>query len=106
MGRNPRLLQGARVETRVSASTAAPRRAGRNPRLSSTAALRREGRNPRLSYNFPRYGVNHHPHNKKVNPHCGVFLGGTFTPETSINSPVAMEGRQIHIREIKEKNLT
>ena len=79
--------QGARVETRVSASTAAPRREGRNPRLSSTAAPRRVGRNPRLSYNFPRYGVNHCPHNGEINPHYGVFLGGTFTPETSINSP-------------------
>ena len=31
-------------------------------------------------------------------PHCGAFLGGTFTPGTSINSPVAMNhgkrGRQ------------
>ena len=81
---NPRLSsvsaslrhQDTKVETHASASTAAPRR---------------EGRNPRLSYNFPRFGVNHHPHNEEVNPYCGVFLGGTFTPETSINSPVAME---------------
>ena len=27
----------------------------------------------------------------KVNPHYGVFLGGTYAPGTSINSPVAME---------------
>ena len=33
----------------IMATTAAPRREGRNPRLSSTAAQRREGRNPRLS---------------------------------------------------------
>ena len=26
-------------------------------------------------------------------PHCGAFLGGTFTPGTSINSPVAMNHR-------------
>ena len=26
-------------------------------------------------------------------PHCGAFLGGTITPETSINSPVAMNNR-------------
>ena len=28
----------------------------------------------------------------KLAPHCGAFLGGTFTPETSINSPAAMRG--------------
>ena len=27
----------------------------------------------------------------KVNPHYGVFLGDTYAPETSINSPAAME---------------
>ena len=80
------LRQDARVKTCASASTAAPRREDQNLRLSSTAAPRREGRNPRLSYNFPRYGVNHHPHNVEVNPHCEVFLGGTFALETSINS--------------------
>ena len=79
-GRNPHL-----------SITEAPRREGRNPRLSITAAPRREGRNPRLSYNCPRYGANHCPHNEEVNSHYGAFLGGTFTPETSINSPVAME---------------
>ena len=42
--------QGARVETRVSASTAAPRR---------------EGRHPRLSCNRPGYRVNHGLHNGK-----------------------------------------
>ena len=26
----------------------------------------------------------------RLAPHCGAFLGGTFTPGTSINSPVAM----------------
>ena len=56
------------------------------------------GRDPRLSYNFPRYGVNHHPHNEKVSPHYGVFLGGTFTPETSINSPVAMTDGEGYIQ--------
>ena len=70
--------QGAWVETRVSASTAAPRREGRNPRLSQhcstkargskpasqrTAAPRRVGRHPRLSCNRPGYRVNHGPHN-------------------------------------------
>ena len=29
----------------------------------------------------------------KLAPHCGAFLGGTFTPETSINSPAAMRNR-------------
>ena len=89
-GRNPRL-----------SSTAAPRCEDQNLRLSNTAAPRREGRNPRLSYNFSHYGVNHHPYNVEVNPHCGVFLGGTFAPKTSINSPVAMEkeSKKIQIRE-------
>ena len=30
----------------------------------------------------------------KVSPHYGVFLGGTYAPETSINSPVAMKRKQ------------
>ena len=102
-GQNPRL-----------SIIAAPKREGRKPRLSIIAAPRREGWNPRLSYNCPCYWVNC-PHNEKVNPHYGAFLGGTFTPETSINSPVAMEGRgdfqirevgQLEIREIKKKSLT
>ena len=110
-GRNPRLCitAASRREGRNPrlSITAAPRREGRNPRLDITtlrregqnprlsiiAAPRREGRNPRLSCNCPCYGVNHCPHNEEVNPHYGVFLGGTFTPETSINSPVAMGKR-------------
>ena len=31
----------------------------------------------------------------KLAPHCGAFLGGTFTPETSINSPAAMRNEGI-----------
>ena len=94
-GRNPRLsitaAPGRKGQNPRLSLTAAPRREGRNPRLSITAAPRREGRNPRLSYNCPRYGVSHCPHNEEVNPHYEAFLGGTFTPETSINSPFAIE---------------
>jgi len=89
-GRNPRLSSTAAPRRegqnpRLS-SIAAPRRVGQNSRLSSAAAPKREDRNLRLSYNCPCYGVNHCPHNGEVNPHYGVFLGGTFTLKTSINS--------------------
>jgi len=30
----------------------------------------------------------------KLTPHCGVFLGSTFAPETSINSLVAMRQKK------------
>ena len=33
----------------------------------------------------------------KLAPHCGAFLGGTFTPKTSINSPAAMRRRRTDI---------
>jgi len=52
----------------IIAITAAPRREGRNPRLSIIAAPRREGRNLRLGYNCPRYWVNYCPRNEEVNP--------------------------------------
>ena len=51
-----------------------------------------KARNPRLSYNCPGYWVNCRSHNEEVNPHCGVFLGGTFTSETFINSPACYWG--------------
>ena len=133
-GRNPRL-----------SVTAAPRREGRNPRLSITATPRREGQNPRLSRlsikergSTPASQPALQPQDAKaetrvsvitalimrpvtayitgkLTPHCGVFLGGTFAPETSINSPIAMKDTETYRdtktetegrREIKEKNLT
>ena len=30
----------------------------------------------------------------RLAPHCGAFLGGTFTPGTPINSPVAMKKKK------------
>ena len=64
-GRNPRL-----------SITAAPRREGRNPHLSITKAPRRKAQNPRLSYNCPRYWVNYCPRNEEVNPPLwSVFRG-------------------------------
>ena len=99
--------QGARVDTRVSASTAAPRCVGRHPRLSQHCNTKAYGSTPASQPALQRQGawvdtrvsvvtalvmgsITAHIMGK-VNPHYGVFLGGTFAPETSINSPVAME---------------
>ena len=99
--RQPRLSIKAWVETRVSA---APRREGRNPRLSSTkargskpasqSALQYQGAwvDTRVSVvTVPVIGSITAHITGKVSPHYGVILGGTYAPETSINSPVAME---------------
>ena len=90
--------QGARVETRVSA---APRREGRNPRLSSTKARGSKPASQQLQgawvdtrvsvVTVPVIGSITAHITGKVSPHYGVFLGGTYAPETSINSPVAIE---------------
>ena len=87
--------QGAWVETRVPASTAAPRRVGRawvDTRVSIVTALVMGSITAHIT--------------RKVNPHYGVFLGGTFAPEISINSPIAMEKGSNFFRERSEKNLT
>ena len=44
----------------------------------------------------------------KVSPNYGVFLGGTYAPETPINSPVAMEKGSdfFERRTLREKSLT
>ena len=39
----------------------------------------------------------------KLAPHCGAFLGGTFTPGTSINSPVAMNHGETGGQDDEEK---
>ena len=95
---------GARVETRVSA---APRREGRNTRLSQHCSTKARGSKlasqPALQHQgawvetrvsavtaLVMGSITAHI-TGKVNSHYGVFLGGTFTPETSINSPVAMQ---------------
>ena len=40
----------------------------------------------------------------KLTLHCGVFLGGTFTPEASINSPVAMIERDTQRETVEESD--
>ena len=86
--------QGAKLDTGVSAS----RRETRHPRLS----IKARGSTPASQHQGVRVEtrasvitalvmgpVTAHIM-RELTPHCGVFLGGTFTPETSINSPVAM----------------
>ena len=87
--------QGARLDSRVSTS----RRGARQPRLSikargSTAASQHQGARVETRASVVTVlvmgPVTAHVAGK-LTPYCGVFLGGTYAPETSINSLVAMK---------------
>ena len=73
---------------RLDITTVSRRRAW-SPRLvefetrvqqDSKSTKKCEAQSPRLGYNCPHYWVNYCLHNERVNPHCGVFLGDSFTP--------------------------
>ena len=85
--------QDAELKNCVSVIHAIPRRRTQSPHLTWSltqnlkfAFLKRylngksEAQSPRFSYNCPHYRVNYYPRNKGVNPHCGRFLGDSFTP--------------------------
>ena len=116
-GPNPRLSIKARgLDTRVSAS----RRVGRNPRLSRHYSTKARGLTPASQQycGTKAQGAKSASQHQgawaetrasvitalvmgpvtahiagKLTPHCGAFLGGTFTPENSINSPAATRKR-------------
>ena len=108
--------QDAELEARVSAIYAILRRRAWSPRLARfevgiqqhyNIMPKREVRSPRfnyrealcLGYNCLHYWVNFSHVMRGVNPHCGGFLGDSFTPETPINSLVCYgKGENFWIR--------